>query len=201
VRELVLDPCGADGLELGHTLVSQRAGDESRYYNQPAEERTRCVLAEGEEVCWPDGGFYLEAMDAHGGWIGSATDLLKFATALDGSRGQRLLQPESLELMTARPAAPVSQDSEAYYGFGWSIRRKKEETGWQQGNWWHTGSLPGSSALLVHTGRGMCWAALFNSRPPDDKIKAFAGELDALMWQAAGEVKEWPRHDLFAQRR
>ncbi len=201
VRELVLDPCGAGGLELGHTLVSQRAGNESQYYSQPAEERTRCVLVEGEEVCWPDGGFYLEAMDAHGGWIGSATDLLKFATALDGSRGQRLLQPESLELMTARPAPPVSQDSEAYYGFGWSVRRKKAETGWQQGNWWHTGSLPGTSALLVRTGRGMCWAALFNSRPPDDKIKAFAGELDALMWRAAGEVNEWPKHDLFAERR
>ena len=76
VRELVLDPCGAGGLELGHTLVSQRAGDESRYYSQPAEERTRCVLADGEDVCWPVGGFYLEAMYALGGWLGSASVLL-----------------------------------------------------------------------------------------------------------------------------
>ena len=30
---------------------------------------------------WPYGGFHLEAMDAHGGWIGSAVDLARWAAA------------------------------------------------------------------------------------------------------------------------
>src|SRR5207249_712562 len=33
-------------------------------------------------VPWPYGGFCLESMDAHGGWIASAVDLARFASAL-----------------------------------------------------------------------------------------------------------------------
>ncbi len=198
VRELVLEPCGATRLELGRTRLSQRADDEARYYAQPAERRTRCVLADvAEEVSWPDGGFYLEALDAHGGWIGSAPDLLRFVTALDGSRGLRLLQSETLEMMTARPEMSVAQTGDAYYAFGWMIHCKGEARGWRQATWWHTGSLPGASALLVRTNRGIAWTALFNSRPPDEQIKTAAAELDSLLWQAAGEIKQWPEHDLF----
>jgi N-acyl-D-amino-acid deacylase len=202
VQELVLQPCGATRMKLGHTRLSQRADDETLYYAQPAEQRTRCVFPDvTEHVCWPDGGFYLEAMDAHGGWIASAPDLLRFVTALEGRRGERLLQEESLAMMTARPAPPVSQKGAAYYGLGWQIRTQGNEPGWQRANWWHTGSLPGTSALLVRTGRGMSWAALFNSRPAGDDYKAFTAELDALLWKAAGRVSDWPKHDLFGQYR
>ncbi len=202
VQELVLRPCGAARTMLGHTRLSQRADDETLYYAQPAEQRTRCVFPDvTEQVCWPDGGFYLEAMDAHGGWIASAPDLLRFVTALEGSRGERLLQEESLAMMTARPAPPVSQDSATYYGLGWQIRPKDNAPGWQRANWWHTGSLPGASALLVRTGRGMSWAAVFNSRPAGDGYKAFTAELDALLWKAAGTVSDWPKHDLFGEYR
>lgn len=202
VQELVLRPCGAARIALGRTRTSERADDETRYYAQPAEQRTRCVFEDvTEQVCWPDGGFYLEAMDAHGGWIASAPDLLRFVTALEGSRGERLLREESLAMMTARPAPPVSQKSKTYYGLGWLIRPQGAEPGWRRANWWHTGSLPGTSALLVRTGRGMSWAALFNSRPAGDAYKAFTAELDALLWKAAGTVSDWPEHDLFGQYR
>ena len=35
------------------------------------------------QVPWPYGGFCLEAMDAHGGWLASAVDLARFAAALE----------------------------------------------------------------------------------------------------------------------
>lgn len=200
VRELVLEPCGAASFALGRTRLVDRSAREVCYYAQPAGERTRSVFPDNDQqVAQPDGGFYLEALDAHGGWIGTAPDLLRFATAIEGSRGQSLLKAETLSLMTARPPTPVSGQGPTYYGLGWMIRypEKDKHADWRQATWWHTGSLPGTAALLVRTHQGLVWAALFNSRPPYEKVKEFAAELDALMWKAAGEVKQWPEHDLF----
>lgn len=197
-RELVLEPCGAASLRLGHTRPAERAPGEVAYYDQPPDKLARSVFADVEQkVPWPDGGFYLEAMDAHGGWIGSTPDLLRFATAIEGRRGEALLEPATLELLAARPAAPVSQSEPTYYGLGWMIRPVGKNSSWRRSNWWHTGSLPGTAALLVRTGQDMAWAALFNSRAPGAGAKKFAAELDALMWEAAGEVEHWPEHDLF----
>ena len=199
VGELVLIPCGAASLELGRTRLADRSPREVRYYAQPADEQTRSVFTDvTEQVAWPDGGFYLEALDAHGGWIGSAADLLRFVTAVEGSRGPALLKDETLRQMTARPPAPVSQTGPTYYGLGWMIRAPdKPHADWRQTNWWHTGSLPGTAALVVRASNGTCWAALFNSRALADKSKDSAAELDRLLWQAYGEIKQWPEHDLF----
>lgn len=200
VRELVLEPCGARSLALGRTRLSERSPREVRYYAQPEGERTRSVFPEiKEQVAEPDGGFYLEALDAHGGWIATAADLLRMATALDGSRPPGLLKPETLALMTARPAAPISQTGPTHYGLGWMIRypEKDKIADGRQATWWHTGSLPGTAAILVRTHKGLAWAALFNSRPPYPKIKDCAAELDRLMWKAADQVKAWPEVDLF----
>lgn len=200
VRELVLEPCGAASFALGRTRLAERSPQEVCYYAQPDGERTRSVFPDvAEQVAQPDGGFYLEALDAHGGWIATAPDLLRFATAVEGGRGQSLLKAETLRLMTARPPAPVSQQGPTHYGLGWMIRypEKDKDADRRQATWWHTGSLPGTAALLVRTHKELAWAALFNSRPPYEKVKEFAAELDALMWKAAGQVKNWPEHDLF----
>ena len=200
VRELVLAPCGAASLELGRTRLADRSPREVRYYAQPESERTRSVFADvKEEIPWPDGGFYLEALDAHGGWIATAPDLLRFVTGVEGSRGAALLKAETLSQMIARPPAPASQQGSAHYGLGWMVRNhdKEKVADWRQSTWWHTGSLPGTAALVARTNKELAWAALFNSRPPYEKLKEFAAELDALMWKAAGEVKQWPEHDLF----
>ena len=80
------------------------------------ESKTRSVFPEvTEEVDWPDGGFYLEAMDAHGGWIGSAIDLLRFTTALDGTRQRHLLKTETTAQMISRGGHTPDTDP-TYYG-------------------------------------------------------------------------------------
>ena len=49
-----------------------------------------------------------------------------------------------------------------------------------EGNWWHNGSLPGTTTIMVRTSRGMCWAALTNTRSqPSSEINA---PLDQTMW-------------------
>jgi hypothetical protein len=48
------------------------------------------------------------------------------------------------------------------------------------GNWWHNGSLPGSTTLMVRTATGLRWAALANTRTePHDQIDT---AMDGMMW-------------------
>jgi N-acyl-D-amino-acid deacylase len=192
VKQLVLDRCGATGMRLGHTRLDQRAPGEVSYYTYGDNDKTRSVFPDvAEQVAWPDGGFYLEAMDAHGGWIGSAVDLLRFVTALDGGRIPPLLKPDSIERMLSRgPHTPPGDPT--FYALGWQIRPRQHGA-----NWWHSGSLPGTSTLLVHTSDGFDWAILLNARPEDVGINEFHAALDELMWKAYAQVKSWPEHDLF----
>ena len=89
----------------------------------PDKDECRSVFPDvSEPVSWPYGGFYLEAMDSHGAWVASAIDLVRFVSALDGSRKPGLLKPATVRLIESRPPPPMPDDSPAYYGFGWSIR-------------------------------------------------------------------------------
>jgi hypothetical protein len=85
--------------------------------------------------------------------------------------------------MMTTPAAGYPQNSAGKYARGWMVR----ENG--AGNWWHSGSLPGTTTVVVRTATGLCWAALTNTRtqPSDEIDKA----LDATMWDAARTVPAW----------
>ena len=185
VRDLVLRPAGIEAMQLGRTRPGDRAAGEVCYYPYPGEEPGGSVFPDAPpgKVPAPDGTFYLEALDAHGGWLASAEDLVRFATALDGSRPPALLKPETLALIESPSGHSVAAGESAYYGLGWLVR-----PGPQGANWWHTGSLPGTTTLLVRTHHGMVWAALFNSRP--ERSGEFSLKLDQTMWEAAREKDE-----------
>lgn len=189
VTESVLRPMGITRMRLGRSLLADRAAGEVRYYDGGGT--TSSVFPSGGSVPWAYGGFHLEAMDAHGGWIASAVDLARFITSVDGlATRPDLLRPASIDLMTARPTM-VWDGSAFHYGAGWLVRP-------QQGNWWHNGSLPGTSALIVRTGTGLAWAVLFNARSMVSG-STFEQEVDPAVWEAVAQVSTWPTHDLFSQ--
>lgn len=80
VKQKVLDPIRITNMKIGKSLASGRFPNEVQYYDVPFASDVNSVFdGEPEKVQRPDGGFYLEAMDAHGGWIGSAMDIARFA--------------------------------------------------------------------------------------------------------------------------
>ena len=84
VRRQLLAPFGIRRMRIGHSLLRDRARGETHYYQPNAGEVAPVFPEEvAEKVPWPYGGFNLEAMDAHGGWIASAVDLARFAACLD----------------------------------------------------------------------------------------------------------------------
>ncbi len=140
----------------------------------------------------PYGGFYLEAMDSHGGWIASSIDLVRFLSVLDSGKPNTVLKPETVRLMVSRPYSPLWAGADYYYGMGLNVRPQKDDA-----NWWHTGSLSGTSTILVRTADRYVWGLMFNSRPKDQDT--FLLEVDRALWQARQEATEWPIHDLFKQ--
>jgi N-acyl-D-amino-acid deacylase len=136
-------------------------------------------------------------MDAHGGWIASAVDLARFAAALDDPKHSPLLKPATFQMMSAPPAPPAWREpdgtlAESYYGGGWLVR---PVGGKGKANYWHAGSLPGTSTLLVRRWDGLSWVVLFNQRSADKKLPDDA--IDAALHRAADAVVDWPKENLF----
>lgn len=195
VRERVLAPLGIRRMRIGASLAGSRAAGEARYYLAEASTVRSVFPGEPRWVPAPDGSFHLEAMDAHGGWIASVVDLARFAAALEDAGPSPLLKPASLRVMYAPPDPPVwrrkdGRLEEAYYGCGWMVRPVKGGA-----NYWHAGSLPGTSSLLVRRRDGLSWVVLFNQRSTKKELPDEA--IDAALHRAADAVAEWPAHDLF----
>ena len=199
VREAVLAPLGIKDMRLGCTLAGGCAPGEVTYCIRGAGQAECVFNPHPVPVPWPYGGFSLEAMDAHGGWIASAVDLARFAAALDDPRHCPLLKPETIREMYALPPAPVGRKADgspedAWYACGWMVR-PVGRTG--KANYWHNGSLPGTSTLLVRRWDGLSWVVLFNQRSDDPKLSD--GEIDGALHRAADAVRQWPTGDLFAK--
>jgi N-acyl-D-amino-acid deacylase len=197
VRERVLARLGIRDMRIGKTLPEGRAENEVVYYDHDPGTEPAVVGPIGQSVPRPYGAWYLEAMDSHGGWIASAVDMARFASAFDESSPVKILCLETVRTMFARPAGLAGfegdgQPKAAYYGCGWMVRPTPDG----RANQWHSGELPGCSALMVRRHDGLAWAVLFNKRAGRDGI-ALPNAIDPLLHIAADSVTAWPAVDLF----
>ena len=182
VKTHLLAPLGITAMRIGASVPAGPETEEVRYYSALGSHLVPSIYSRSIRVPFAYGGFYLEAMDAHGGWIASAPDLLRFLVAVDGfATKPDLLSSPTLEQMTTPTPALHSG-----YGLGWWVN--------EENSWCHTGSLPGSSSLLERTSTGYTWAILLNSRSNDP---AYFPELNALLRTKIKEIDAWPPYDLF----
>ncbi|WP_317196645.1 serine hydrolase domain-containing protein [Hymenobacter negativus] len=178
VRQHVLEPTGVLEAHLGHNLPAAHLERESSYLSR---YRMRSCYNGSRQVPAAYGGFNLEAMGAHGGWLFTARDLVRLALAADGFDSRPdLLSAATLQRMT-QPSAATPQ-----YGKGWML---------DGDTWWHTGHLDGTASLLERTANGYTWAILLNTANGSPQ---FWEDLKSLGWFWIAGVKTWPTHDLFA---
>lgn len=158
MQESVLAPCGIERMKIAGNTLADRIAGEVAYHGRNGEDPYRMNV---------------RRMDAHGGWLASPADLVKFLVRCDGS-GQPtdLLKKASINaMMTPAKVNPG-------YASGWAVNAAP--------NRWHSGSLPGTSTIAVQTASGLCWAGFTNSRSKD-----LATALDRLMWDLAKSVPAW----------
>lgn len=109
-------------------------------------------------------------MDSHGGWIASPTSLVRFLISLPA-----LLRSESLKAML------MPAPAQATYARGWRVNAR--------GTHWHTGSLAGTTTIMVRTTGGLCWAVLCNGR--ERGAGSYAEAIDRMAWDMARKVPAW----------
>ena len=163
VRAAVLKPLGLDSMKLGKATWADREPDEARYHTRDSRKGRSLYDPFGEAVPVPYGAENFEGFEAHGGWIATAADLVRFADAFHDPAKCTLLKPETIALMQGRPEGAAGHEEDgkpkaAYYGCGWMVRPVKEG----QANLWQGGLIAGSEALLVRRWDGWSWAVLFN---------------------------------------
>ena len=194
VQEKVLAPLGIRSMRIGRSLAENRAPGEVKYYT-PTAATAPCIFPgkRDEKVPVQYGRFHVEAADAHGGWLASATDLVRFASAFDKPDACPILSAAGIRTMFARPAGALGHDKDGkpknvFYACGWLVR----PIGRKGVNTWHAGGIPGTATLLVRRHDGFAWAVLFNTRGKNTIAK-----IDPLVHQAVNAVKTWPKQDQF----
>ncbi len=201
VRTQVLGPLGIRSMRIGKTLPGGRARREVCYFARGNHTGAAVVGDDfSAQVPRAYGAWYLQAMDSHGGWIASAVDLVRFASAVQDAGRSKLLSEKSVRAMFARPSGAAGhgengQKKPVYYGCGWSVRQLSGDAKF---NYWHTGGFDGTSTILVIRHDGLCWAVLFNTRDTPDG-RSPVDKIDSLVHMAANAVERWPEHDLFAK--
>jgi len=155
VQKNVLTKCGVDSMRIAGDTLAERAEHEVVYYGQNKENPY---------------SMNIRRMDAHGGWMGTPTDLVKFAIHVDGfDNTPDILRANTLKTMTTPSRV------HANYACGWVVNKTE--------NWWHNGSIPGVMTILVRTASGLCWAAFTNTR-----ATGISKGIDELMWTMVRSV-------------
>ena len=190
VKVKVLKPIGVTEMRIGRSRLKDRAQNEVRYYH-PGTGQSVFAADLAKTVPWAYGGWHLEAMDSHGAWIASASDLAKFAAAFDDPDRCPILSRESIELMYRRPPGLAGHDTkgnpkDVYYSLGWQNRIIGED----RVNHWHTGSLSGTATILIRRHDGRNFAAVLNSRT-SPSANHLGRAIDRLLHEGAAKVKSW----------
>ena len=135
VRSNILAQCGITDMRISGDTGAQRQWPEAFYQgiNQenPYDMRVR-------------------RMDAHGGWIATATDLLQFGLRVDAfAAPPDILQPATITTMMTPSAVKPT------YACGWGVNA----AGTRQ----HNGLLPGTVSILLRNASQHEWAAVCNT--------------------------------------
>ena len=168
VQKNVLEPIGITDMQIGGNTLAERKNNEVVYYGQEGQNPYLYNVAR---------------MDSHGGWIASATDFLRLLVHVDGFNYKAdILSFSTLNTMTT--------PSSAYANYACGIAVNSNN------NWWHTGSLPGTSTEFVRASNGFCWVVLCNTRRSSDA--SFGNALDVLIWKALNDnTTTWQNIDQF----
>lgn len=178
----ILSPAGICDMHIGQNLRKDKAEREGEYYGNGYQ--TLSVYGTGQNVPWEYGGWNLEAMDSHGGWIATARDLVRLLTVVDGYNTRPdILSISSIQSMT------TGSSTNPGYAKGWSVNSAN--------NWWHTGAITGTASIWARTSNGYTWAIILNKRVIDGTSNQFWADFDGLPWDCIGQTSTWPSHDLF----
>jgi len=178
----ILEPLNLNDMEIGGSFADERKVNEVNYYDYKSNLQTWAIDGSRDIVPEYYGGIDISLLGPTGGWISSSVDLLRLVLAIDGNDDfPDILKPESIGLMTESHDGP----REAFIGW------RGVDGG---GNWWRTGTLPGTVGMVMRTSDGISWVILLNTTTNTNRIH---NKLSVLMASAIYQTEKWPDVDLF----
>ena len=183
LRNSILAPCGIYEMQLGNNLEADLLPNEVHYYDYAGAPLAYSVYDNTSLVPWQYGGFNVEFMDSHGGWVATSEELCKLLVSIDRfSTKPDILTTATIDTMIK----PSTTDPN--YACGIAVNAFN--------NWWHMGSLPGTTSEIVRAGNmQLNWALLLNTRNAGSGPLETA--IDNLVWNCLSQISSWPTHDLF----
>jgi len=181
VRENILIPNGIVDMHIGNSYRKNRYPNEVQYYEQEGSLMIPEYNGSGCLVERSNGGNSIELLGTAGGWVSSAIELARLITLIDGESGVK-------DILSRKSIREMTNNTYAKGPLGWkSISHN--------GDWYRTGSMAGTSAMLKKQHDGLSW--IFISNSSSWKGSRLPGDINRLMSKITSRVKEWPDRDLF----
>ena len=182
VKENILKPAHIYDMQLGGSFENEKMLEEVRYYLPEDAQIVEAYDGSGRMVPKIYGSTNMALLGSAGGWIASPVDLLKLLVVVDGGiHAKDILSRQSINEMT-------HVDEKGLDPLGWRSTN-------ENGEWWRTGTLPGSSVLIKRQPNGISWVMITNTS--NYKGPHLAIEMDRVMSAALRKMNKWPDYDLF----
>jgi len=183
VKKEVLAPAGITDMRLGGSFINEALPNEVRYYQPEDGQPVESFDGTGRMVSKLYGGNDIHLLGSAGGWLASPIDLMKLIVVIDN-------EPKVKDILTAGSINEMTHvDPFGLDPLGWRGTNDK-------GEWWRTGTLPGSSALVKRQPDGISWVILSNTS--NYKGPHLAKEMDRVMAHILLKVDQWPDYNLFS---
>lgn len=150
MQEHVFKPAGCTGFSIAGNYLKDRQPGESMYFMQPDSELVPSYDGKlaAVEKCY--GGNDITSLKGAGAWIGSAVEMARLVSCIDGRGPMKdILTEDSVRQMT-------TWYDENTFSLGW-VDTKPD------GEWTRTGSFSGTSALVKVYPDGECWVLISNT--------------------------------------
>jgi len=180
-KHAFLEPLGIYDMAIAGNLPSEKAPFEVSYY-QPSDVLPKpSIYGTGEMVSPAYGGNDIHALGGAGAWISTAPDLMRLLLAVDGYNTRPdILSDQSIRFMT--------DNQNGFAPVGW-------KTTVYNGNWWRTGSFPGSAGMMKRQSNGISWVVLLNSSAWNGpEIYSY---INSMMYRVISQIRPIPEYNLF----
>lgn len=182
VKSEVLAPLGIYDMQVGFAHKSHQLPGEVTYYEADTSHVAIDILNDTLHVRRAYGGTDIQTLGSAGGWVASATDLLKLALTIDGFRDN---VPDQLSVS--------SVDTMTHHTLGF------DPLGWKttiEDSWYRSGTLAATTAMIARHPDSICYVILLNSS--NHLGPALATRLRLQFDQVVKSIDSWPNIDLWA---
>ena len=184
MQKYVLQPAGCYDMHIAGTYYKDRRPNETKYYMHQGSIPVYEYNNSGRmvEKCYGDTD--LPRLSGAGAWCGSAAELSRLIACIDGlPHVKDILSQKSIQFMT-------TEQPDHQYSIGWNYTPKSN------GPWIRTGSLAGTSAIVLKYPDGQCWILITNTSTW--KGHGFSNDTVAFFEKLRKQfMADMPKKDLF----